>query len=156
MEKIYTEEIENIKKELDGIRTQIPSKILETKHDLLSVYLMNLVLYNELAEDERKESPVMEVLVRTTILLEKICVMEQKATDVIKEELSKSEKAAAEGRRLLTDVMLKDRGDVARRKPERRTPARGYRYKAQRLAETARVVHDDSINVKRTRTSKFE
>jgi hypothetical protein len=157
---LYAEKVESVEKELETVRAQVPSRILEVKHDLLSVYLMNLVLYHELREEDRSDSPITEVLIKTTILLEKVCLLEQKAAEAIKEELTRSEdagkKETAKEERTLPDRMLRDKGAIVKRKAERRTPARGYRDKAQKLAEAARTTYDDSIDAKRTRTSKFE
>lgn len=151
-QKIYSDDIKRVASDLDAARASVQSEILEIKSDLLSVYLMNLVLYKEMSEEDRVGSPVVEMLGRTSILLEKICLMEKKADAqgrVPLEEGSgqpKKETATEDDKRVITEEMKRNKFVKKKRKAEDRIPRLKYRNRAAKLAERAEAKHDGNID----------
>lgn len=155
--KIYSEDIASVEQELSSTRSRVSNTILEVKSDLLSVYLMNLVLYSKLAEEERRDSPITEMLVKTTILLEKICQMEKKADIVIKTATQEPrEEKRSDGKRAITEEMMRNKFVARKRKIEDRNPRLKHKNKAKKLAEQAQVRDDGNIDTKRPKTSRFK
>ncbi|ADM11601.1 uncharacterized protein Eint_051540 [Encephalitozoon intestinalis ATCC 50506] len=161
-EKFYSEDIKSVSCDLDEARSSIQNEVLDVKSDLLSVYLMNLVLYKEMDSEDRKGSPVEEMLSKTSILLEKICAIERRAGslgEVPQSEENKGsveeEDPAEEGKRTITDKMKKNKF-VKKRKAEDRIPRLKYKNKARKLAEMAEIKHDGNIDTKKPSFNKFD
>lgn len=157
-QKIYSLNTEEVEEEIDKIESSVSNEILEVKHDLLSVYLMNLILYNKLEEGQRTENPITEMLIKTSVLLEKICLMEKKADLVIKSTKQNEVPPVKyeEGKkRVITDEMMKNKFVTKKRKVEDRNPRLKYKNKAKKLAEKAEIKYDNNIDTKKTKTNKF-
>ncbi|CAD26668.1 hypothetical protein [Encephalitozoon cuniculi GB-M1] len=159
--RFYADDIKSVSDELNGARSSPQNEILDVKSDLLSVYLMNLVLYKEMSEEDRSGSPVEEMLAKVTILLEKICSMERKAEALARtpqdseDRGDKREESSAEDeKRVITDKMKRNRF-VKKRKAEDRIPRLKYKNKARRLAERAEVKCDRNIDASKPSFNKF-
>ncbi|KAG5859769.1 hypothetical protein KMI_05g09540 [Encephalitozoon hellem] len=160
-QKFYGDDIKSVSDDLNRARSSAQNEILDIKSDLLSVYLMNLVLYKEMDEEDRAGSPVEEMLAKTSILLEKICYMERKASDAAKLSLSDGyegyrEKGGSseDEKRTITDKMKKNKF-VKKRKAEDRIPRLKYKNKARKLSEMSEVRHDGNIDTKKPSFNKF-
>lgn len=162
-QKFYSKDIGFVEKEINATRASVSNEILEIKSDLLSVYLMNLVLYNKMEEKERMGSPVTEMLIKTSILLEKVCSMEKKAEMTIEAasrsgnvETSKPAVNEEEGsKRVISEEMMRNKCVVRKRKVEDRNPRLKRRNKAKKLAEKMEIKHDGNIDIKKTTANKF-
>ncbi|KHN69802.1 hypothetical protein CWI42_052070 [Ordospora colligata] len=154
--KIYSEDVKFVSENLNAARACVSNEILGIKCDLLSVYLMNLVLYKELSEEEKVGSPITEMLLKTNILLEKVCQMEKRAmnangsTSAIEVEANTEDQK----RRVISEEMKRNKF-VKKRKFEDRNPKLKYRNKAKKLAEKAEIKHDGNIDVKKNGGSKL-
>ncbi|AFN83085.1 hypothetical protein EROM_051550 [Encephalitozoon romaleae SJ-2008] len=160
-QKFYGDDIKSVNDDLNEARSSMQNEILDIKSDLLSVYLMNLVIYKEMNEEDRAGSSVEEMLAKTSILLEKICYMENKALALAKmppndEHKSCERKEDSEecGKRIITDKMKKNKF-VKKRNIEDRIPRLKYKNKARKLSEMAEVKHDGNIDIKRPSFNKF-
>ncbi len=157
--KIYSEDVKFVSENLNAARACISNEILGIKSDLLSVYLMNLVLYKEMSEEERIGSPITEMLLKTSILLEKVCQMEKRARKVSESrdtvEVEVEANVEEEKRRVISEEMKRNKF-VKKRKHEDRNPKLKYRNKARKLAEKAEVRHDGNIDVKKNGGSKLK
>lgn len=160
-QKFYGDDIKSVNDDLSEARSSMQNEILDIKSDLLSVYLMNLVLYKEMDEEDRAGSPEEEMLAKTSILLEKICYMENKALALAKmppndEHKSCEGKEDPEeyGKRIITDKMKKNKF-VKKRNIEDRIPRLKYKNKARKLSEMAEVKHDGNIDTKKPSFNKF-
>lgn len=162
MEKIYSEEVEKVENQIQQLDNETPNKILSIKHDLLSIYLMNLILYHELAQSERCDHPIRDMLVKISILLEKICLMEDKAADIMtlhkcetRNIVNDAPKADVVKKRAITEEMKLNKSVIVKRKREDKTPRLKNRSKAERLKKKATVLYDGNIETDVTRTNKF-
>lgn len=142
---------QSISREIDNVQNEnLPIELLEVKKNLLTVYLINLILYNKLNENEKEFSPIKEKLIKLSILIEKCCIMEEKIDDDIKEILDENETREA------PKYIIENKGNSKKkRKREENNPRIKNKRKATELFEKSKMVVDKNIHAKKTKTNKF-
>lgn len=104
------------------------------KIELLRHYLLNFILYSNLSEDEKSDSPIKEKLLRISILLEKLVQMEGKLSNV-------------DAKRIVEDRMIKRKSNSHNSKTT--TPGKKFRINSENLKERTKTKDDFNIKFKK-------
>lgn len=143
------EENENVVQEkIDEIEIT-DDEVLTAQRDLLSAYLINLLLFKKLSEDDKEFSPIKETLLRLQILIEKLYQINDKL--VQEEELDSTEDGRA-----IPEYIMKNKGKMARkRKKEERNPRVKNKRRADEMFKKGKLVVNKNFDGKKTKTNKF-
>lgn len=135
--ELHTTDIDRIQEEI----AQASGSVDRSRCALLKHYLLNYILYENVPEDEREDSPIREKLTTISILLEKLKTMEKKV-----EVLSH--------RRTVDRQMMRNRND-ALKKPAV-APMERHKRGAERLMERTKQRADPNINARKQKARKLE
>lgn len=129
MTELQSMTLENVLQEVEGAKN---SKN-QTKVELLRHYLLNFILYSNLPEDQKNDSPIKEQLLKISILLEKLVAMEGKLANV-------------DTKRVLDDRMLKRKSNHKDSKTT--TPGKKFRINSENQKERTKPKEDFNIKTK--------
>lgn len=145
---LHEEDPNVIQEKIDEIEIT-ENDVLSTKRDLLKAYLINLLLYKKLSDEEKEFSPIKETLLKLQVLIEKLYQIDDKISSIEDSE-------SVDEERTLPDYIMKNKGKVARkRKKEERNPRVKNKRRAEELAKKGKLVHDKNYDAKKTKTNKF-
>ena len=108
----------------------------QTKLDLLKHYLLNFILYSNLNDDEKVDSPIREKLLKISILLEKLVQMEGKLSNV-------------DSKRVIEERMTKRNNK--HRNSKSATPGKKFRLNSESLRERTKPKEDLNIRFKKSK-----
>lgn len=137
MENLFSKNIEAVEREIN----KALSKAQDTKVELLKHYLLNLILYLNLSEDEQNDSPIKEKLTTISILLDKLRQMEDKTNSISL-------------KRVVDKKMMKNKGESDKSK-NRLPPQEKYRKNAEKQKERTKKEDDFNINTKKSKKNNF-
>lgn len=127
--------IEDLNKELENAKNAKNT----TKIELLKHYLLNFILYSNLNEEEKSESPIKEKLLKIAILLEKLIQMEGKLTNI-------------DVKRVADEKMIKKKSNHHDSKNV--TPGKKFRVNSEKLKERTKPKEDFNIKTKNNTKNK--
>lgn len=136
--ELYSEDVEKIQRDIADAAECLHTAKLE----LLKHYLVNYILYENLQSSERKDSPIREKLTSISVLLDKAVAMEKKIE-------------VCTPHRIADRQMMRNKDDT-KKKPQSTTPKMKYRRNAERLADRTKAREDPNINVKKSKSNKFQ
>lgn len=131
MDKISS--VEKIREELSEAKEKLfesKSVVFEfykTKYNLLNVYLMNYILLSE-TQENKEESPMHEMLLKTSILLEKLLEVEDDLSQVVKKPIARS----GEKRPITEEIM---ENNPLNKKKVQNNPRKKYKEKFNKMKE---------------------
>lgn len=126
-ESLETVTVEEIQEQISQAENTASSMKLE----LLRHYLVNFILYTNLDDECKEDSPIREKLLKIAILLEKLVAMENKIQMI-------------DPRRVLDERMLKKKN----RESKKSTPGKKFRINSENQRERTKLKEDYNIKVK--------
>jgi hypothetical protein len=135
--KLYSEDIEKLQNDVENASKRTG----DIKLELLQHYLINYIIYVNLSEEEQKDSPVYEKLSTISVLLEKLGQMDKKIKVI-------------DPRRMADRRMMRNKDDT-KKKPQSTTPMAKYKRKSEQLREKTKIKANPNINVKKSKSNKF-
>ncbi|KAF7682917.1 hypothetical protein TCON_1873 [Astathelohania contejeani] len=135
-------EVVNMIKEL-GDKKKIHEMLLRT-------YLMNLLLYMQLSEEDKNDHPIRDTLMELSELIRKITDLRYSRTYSLEDEASEDNT-----RRALTTEMLKNKGRNKKKKLVYENPRIKNRKKSDDIKKKAVKEVEKNINTKLSKTSRF-
>lgn len=118
---------------IEKIENELSITTNQCKVDLLKHYLLNFILYLNLSEENKEDSPIKEKLLKISILLDKINLMENNIKSVDSE-------------RVVDDKMMSNKPKNI--KKNTKNPRNKFKINSEKLKERTKPKEDFNINIK--------